>query len=1062
MASINEIKALLRKALGTRVTEKELDTLAATISAKSETSAKAGGSQELLEGQIALNKELGRTKEALEALLALRSEEAAQQAEIASQLDDNGDLDKEQIDLLKQKESAYKEVQQELDNLNRQKEESAELDRALGSLAQNVALSYYNMADAGVTTQAVFGKIKSGASSVGKSLKEIAKSNNKLAASMQAAGGAMKSVFNSEMAQSVRKQGDVLNQVTMQAQRWSDISKTLQTQNQQIYQQTGLLTKDNMQLASSLSEIADSTKSLQLADESLVAAKIELQNQFAFFNKESIQSQTEILKTTALLEKAGVSAGTTAENYDFFRKSLGLSSAEAAENSRKLLDVARNLGQSPEKIAQSFSQGRKYISRFGRDYMKTFTKMVGVSGKLGIEVDKLLGSLDSMETISGAAEAAGRLSSLLKVNIKGGAANLLTGDYESKLRTIADAFQRTEVDLTDARNRGALRQTAEQLALDESEILKIYRAAKEGTIEKTINNMAKVQDKSTTTAAELDKQNRKAMTADQLAKKELEKGQLGMVKAMGKLQTVMAENVMLIKGLAAAFSAATTIGTAVSAGKSALDRFRQARKSGMSPGKALLSAGASGISSAANTAGALRVFVVNADEFPSGGGMGGDDFGLDDLDGPEPALENCSGLKGKAKKRCKKRRRRQKKKRDKRRKKNKKSRSKSSRRSKKPRSKIRGGGKGRGIGRLLTGLGSTTSLMGDMGGVTSLVDNVSFGKGGSTPPQEIGKKAAKKKVTKDVAKATSQSAAKGLGVRGAMMGAGKFAGKLIPGVGAGLFAYDAQRRWTGGDKLGASLAAVGGVASLVPGIGTAIAGGIEAINLSRDALEAYRPEWLDKADSFTRSIPVLGSLYSGVMGLFGDDKKKSRRKKSYKVPTGLPPSKDPAHSAARSDWKSKSKTEKQSYCDKNTNPPYGVDPFACGDLNLARRKQFDKLVSEGGSDDKIRALGKGMGMSDIKIGKAIRQSWSNKEARTKKQKNDFRGISGAGFKNEINANSSDQLLGVKEGGLIDRKLERLIVAMTKLAERKRVSLNIDKKQLAKVNLAAINDNIYRS
>ena len=173
MASINEIKALLRKALGTRDTEKELDTLAATISAKSETSAKAGGSQELLEGQIALNKELGRTKEALEALLALRSEEAAQQAEIASQLDDNGDLDKEQIDLLKQKESAYKEVQQELDNLNRQKEESAELDRALGSLAQNVALSYYNMADAGVTTQAVFGKIKSGASSVGKSLKEI-------------------------------------------------------------------------------------------------------------------------------------------------------------------------------------------------------------------------------------------------------------------------------------------------------------------------------------------------------------------------------------------------------------------------------------------------------------------------------------------------------------------------------------------------------------------------------------------------------------------------------------------------------------------------------------------------------------------------------------------------------------------------------------------------------------------------------------------------------------------------------------------------------------------------
>ena len=128
MASINEIKSILRKALGTRATEKELDILASTISAKSQTSAKAGENSDLLEGQIALNKELGRTKEALEALLALRSEEAAQQAEIAAQLDDYGNLDKEQIEILKQREDALKDVQKELDSLNRQKEESAEMD----------------------------------------------------------------------------------------------------------------------------------------------------------------------------------------------------------------------------------------------------------------------------------------------------------------------------------------------------------------------------------------------------------------------------------------------------------------------------------------------------------------------------------------------------------------------------------------------------------------------------------------------------------------------------------------------------------------------------------------------------------------------------------------------------------------------------------------------------------------------------------------------------------------------------------------------------------------------
>jgi len=73
--------------------------------------------------------------------------------------------------------------------------------------------------------------------------------------------------------------------------------------------------------------------------------------------------------------------------------------------------------------------------------------------------------------------------------------------------------------------------------------------------------------------------------------------------------------------------------------------------------------------------------------------------------------------------------------------------------------------------------------------------------------------------------------------------AGRVAGKVLPGAGAALGGLEAYNRAQQGDYLGAGLAGVGGAASLVPGVGTAIGLGTTAINASRDYskyLEAKR------------------------------------------------------------------------------------------------------------------------------------------------------------------------------------------------------------------------------
>jgi hypothetical protein len=64
--------------------------------------------------------------------------------------------------------------------------------------------------------------------------------------------------------------------------------------------------------------------------------------------------------------------------------------------------------------------------------------------------------------------------------------------------------------------------------------------------------------------------------------------------------------------------------------------------------------------------------------------------------------------------------------------------------------------------------------------------------------------------------------------------AGKSIGRFIPGVGAALGAYDAYGRAKQGDWAGAGLSAAGGIASLIPGVGTAASIGIAGAQALRD------------------------------------------------------------------------------------------------------------------------------------------------------------------------------------------------------------------------------------
>ena len=81
-----------------------------------------------------------------------------------------------------------------------------------------------------------------------------------------------------------------------------------------------------------------------------------------------------------------------------------------------------------------------------------------------------------------------------------------------------------------------------------------------------------------------------------------------------------------------------------------------------------------------------------------------------------------------------------------------------------------------------------------------------------------------------------------------------------------------------GDTLGATLAGAGAVASLIPGVGTAVALGIEAVNLGRDALNSYVPELGEAVDTVI-GFTGIGLIAKGIDYFTGNKKKKRKRRK---------------------------------------------------------------------------------------------------------------------------------------------------------------------------------------
>ena len=134
-----------------------------------------------------------------------------------------------------------------------------------------------------------------------------------------------------------------------------------------------------------------------------------LYTSFGAFSNLSKTSRDNISGTAALLEKLGVSAETTGDNFNFLVSQLGMSTTAAEETIRSFTETGAAIGIPPQQLNQAFQNLSPRLAAFGSKAPDIFMKAAKSAKSLGMTIDELGGTLfalsDSLDTFEESASA---------------------------------------------------------------------------------------------------------------------------------------------------------------------------------------------------------------------------------------------------------------------------------------------------------------------------------------------------------------------------------------------------------------------------------------------------------------------------------------------------------------------------------------------------------------------------------------------------------------------------------------------------------------------------------
>ena len=192
-------------------------------------------------------------------------------------------------------------------------------------------------------------------------------------------------------------------------------------------------------LTGTISDVAGANRNLGLSAELAGKAAGDLFEGFTGFMQAGKAAQDELVKTVATLGRIGVDGKTAAGALTLFNKNMGMSIKQSTKLTKDLAMMGTKIGISSKQMVSGFVAASKQLAVYGKDAVKVFSDLAAQAKAANVETSTLLGLAKKFDTFSGAADAAGKLNSILGTQLS--ATELLTMKENERIETLIRSIQ---------------------------------------------------------------------------------------------------------------------------------------------------------------------------------------------------------------------------------------------------------------------------------------------------------------------------------------------------------------------------------------------------------------------------------------------------------------------------------------------------------------------------------------------------------------------------------------------------------------------------------------------
>ena len=155
------------------------------------------------------------------------------------------------------------------------------------------------------------------------------------------------------------------------------------------------------------------TRTLGVEMNEAAEAAMSLYTEFAVFTSLGNNMKQMLIENVATMQEFGIATSDSAAALNTMVMAFGIGVREADSIQMELINTAEAMGMPPARMMSELARVGPELAAWGRDATEVFEGLMEVSRRTGMEMSSLLGVANQFDTFYGAAEAVGRLNSML-------------------------------------------------------------------------------------------------------------------------------------------------------------------------------------------------------------------------------------------------------------------------------------------------------------------------------------------------------------------------------------------------------------------------------------------------------------------------------------------------------------------------------------------------------------------------------------------------------------------------------------------------------------------------